>query len=230
MAQSESHELVKALEGVLESMNLAFEALLQPYERLAATDGNAVLGSPLRLPTYARSVALQTLSDKIEAGGRNAWALHQVETRENQLGAVMEDYQHGKYSTTSVGDWVAMVVRWRDGVLADVHTAMQAPRGWDRLHLGVAVPSKGQRDADLLTPKDVAAQLRLAERTVRRRVKDGKLGPWRKRGSRWVISRGAFHRYWERLLEDDDIPRPAAGGGGHLPDGQDGLDHVPLGG
>lgn len=227
MAESEPKELKQTLGGVLESITLAFESLLGPYEKASMADGDAALGSPLRLPTFGRSAELRRLSDQIEAGGRNAWALHQVETRENQLGTVLDDYHHGKYSTTPTGDWVAMVSRFRDGVLADVHTAMQAPRGWDRLNLGGQTASTGQSDTDLLTPKDVAGQLKLAERTVRRRVLEGKLGPWRKRGNRWVITRGAFHRYWERLLEDDDVPRPAGDG----PDAQgakDGLDHVKL--
>ncbi len=229
MAESETRDLTQTLQGVLEATTLAFESLLAPYEKLASADGDAALGSPLRLPTFGRSPQLKTLADRIEAGGRNAWALHQVETRESQLGTLLDDYVHGKYSATSVADWVSQVTRFRDGVFADIHTAMQAPRGWDRLNLaGTAVPA-GQDDGEWLTPKDVAADLKLAERTVRRRVLEGKLGPWRKRGNRWVITRGAFHRFWERLLQDDDVPHPA-GDGGRVRDPGDGLDHVRLDG
>lgn len=225
MAQSQTRELTQALEGVLESVSLVFDALLRPYETLAATDGRSVLGSPLRVPPFVRSVALREAADQIEARGRSAWSLHQVETRENQLGAFLSDYRKGRYRATPVGEWVGMVSRFRDGVLADLHTAMQAPRGWDRLHLGQPPAVGTHHDADLLGPKDVAAELRIAERTARRRIQEGKLGPWRKRGSRWVITRGAFHRYWERLIEDDDVPRPGSPGDASTPDE---LDHVHL--
>ena len=227
MAELESQEVASTLEGVREAVAHALDALTAPYERLASTDGEAVLGSPVRMPTFGRSAKLRALADRIEEGGRNAWALHQVETRENQLGAVLEDYQHGRYSTTPVGDWITMVSRFRDGVLADIHTAMQAPRGWDRLHLGASSRPTGAADGAVLTPKHVAKELGLAERTVRRRILKGELGPWRKRGSRWVISREAFHRHWERLLEDDDVPRPT-GEGGAARRANDDLDHLKL--
>ena len=180
MPETESQELSQTLGSVLESVTLAFESLLGPYEKLAMADSSAAIGSPLQLPTIGRSAQLRTLADRIEAGGRNAWALHQVETRENQLGTVLEDYRHGRYSTTSVGDWVAMVSRFRDGVVADIHTAMQAPRGWDRLALGARSSSAGEpMQAETLTPQDVAPELRLNERTVRRR---------------WVFARAWLYR------------------------------------
>lgn len=208
MTRGEAPATREALEHVLESTTVLFEALLEPYEALAETDPDATVGVPRDVPYLPRTSDLRAVAERVLRGGRNAWSLYQVAERENQIKSFMRDYRRGLYRSTRAGDWVSMMRNFRDAILGDVHTALQAPRGWDRLDLANNVAPAESTAGDLLTPRDVAPDLNLAERTVRRRIQDGKLGPWRKEGSRWVIGREEFMRYWAGQYLDADVPRP----------------------
>ena len=210
MTRGEAPAMREALEHVLESTNLLFDALLEPFETLAETHPDATIGAPIEAPYIARTSAVREAADRVARGGRSAWSLYQVAERENQLKAFVRDYRKGLYRSTTAAQWVDMLRGFREAILGDVHTAQQAPRGWDRLDLtnnaaGRAAP---EGDADLLTPREVAPELRMGERTVRRKIQEGQLGPWRKVGARWVIARDEFLRFWAGQYLDPDVPRP----------------------
>jgi len=208
MTQGEAPAARVALEHVLESTNVLFDALLEPFETLAESHPDASIGSPIEVPYIPRTSAVREAAEHVIRGGRSGWSLYQVAERENQLKAFVRDYRKGLYRATTSAQWVDMLRNFREAILADVRTALQAPRGWDRIDLAnnVAKPENG--DADLLTPRDVAPELGIGERTVRRKIQDGQLGPWRKSGSRWVIGRDEFLRYWAGQYLDPDVPRP----------------------
>ncbi len=201
-------DVCEALEGVREAVSLALDALSGPYEALAADDPDAVIGAPIAHAVYASPAGLRAVATKIEASGRNAWALRRVEERESQVRELIQDYRRGAYSTTSASAWLSMVQTFREGVIADVLTAMQAPRGWDRIDLDGGNHRAAPLDQPVLSPKDVAPQLGLDEREVRRRIHEGRLGPWKKQGGRWTITREAFFRFWDQLASDADEPHP----------------------
>lgn len=209
MTRSEFSAVREALEHVRESATLVFEALLTPYEALDDVEPDVVLGIPVDVPEYVRTSAMRAVTDQVTHGGRGAWALEQLGERERQIQEFVHNYRRGLYSQITAADWVAKVRRFRDAVLADINTALQAPRGWDRLDLsGDGGGKGGALEKDFLTPKDVAPELGIGERSVRRRIQAGKLGPWSKQGSRWVISKDAFLRFWGDQLVDSDVPRP----------------------
>jgi hypothetical protein len=213
-----------ALDGVRDAMEVLFGALREPYETLAIGDPEAALGGPLAAPTYRSPVNLRAIASRVEENGRNAWALHQVEEREDQIKGLLRDYTRGLYSTMSVAEWFAMIDKFREASLADVMTAMQAPKGWAQIDLANRNNHGHPLDKPVLSPRDVAPELGLDERTVRRQIAAGKLGPWEKAGGRWTISGSAFRRYWDRLASDSDLPHPP-GSGEPSVDG-DGLDHA----
>lgn len=210
MTRGEAPAAREALEHVLESTTVLFEALLTPFEALADSSPDATIGAPVEVPYIPRTTDVRSVAETVKRGGRNGWSLYQVAERENQIKSFVRDYRQGLYRATRAADWVSMVRNFRDAILADVHTALQAPRGWDRLDLANDVPPGVESTAGLLTPRDVAPELKLAERTVRRRILEGKLGPWRKEGSRWVIGRDEFVRHWAGINLDADVPRPPA--------------------
>jgi len=198
----------EALEHVLESTNVLFDALLEPFETLAESHPDATIGAPIEAPYIARTSAVREAAERVTRGGRSAWSLYQVAERENQLKGFVRDYRKGLYRSTTAAQWVDMLRNFREAILGDVHTAQQAPRGWDRLDLANNVAKPSSDEADLLTPRDVAPELRLGERTVRRKIQEGQLGPWRKSGSRWVIGRDEFLRFWAGQYLDSDVPKP----------------------
>jgi len=208
MTRGETPATQEALEHVLESTTVLFEALLDPFEALAETHPDATIGAPIEVPYIPRTSNVRTAAEAVTRGGRNGWSLYQVAERENQVKTFVRDYRRGLYRTTPAAEWVSMLRNFRDAILGDVHTALQAPRGWDRLDLANHTAPSASVGGDLLSPRDVAPELGLAERTVRRRIQDGKLGPWRKEGSRWVIGRDDFMRYWAGQFLDADVPRP----------------------
>ena len=211
MTRGEAPAMREALEHVLESTNLLFDTLLEPFETLAETHPDAPIGAPIDAPYIPRTSAVREAAEQVTRGGRGGWSLYQVDERENQI--------KGSCGTTDGAStarprrrsgWTGSVA-FRDAVLADVNTALQAPRGWDRLDLSNRSARNGKSGGeDLLTPKDVAPELKLGERTVRRTILEGKLGPWRKEGSRWVIQRDAFWKYWSGQYLDSDVPQPPA--------------------
>ena len=207
MNEGEAPAVREALEHVLESTNVLFDALLEPFEALAATHPDATIGAPIEVPYIPRTSAVREATEEVHRGGRSGWSLIQVAERENQLKAFVRDYRRGLYRATSASQWVDMLRTFREAILGDVHTALQAPRGWDRIDLANNV-AHAEDDKDLLTPRDVAPELGIGERTVRRKIQDGQLGPWRKKGSRWVIPRDEFLRYWAGVYLDPDVPRP----------------------
>ena len=73
--------------------------------------------------------------------------------------------------------------------------------------LGTKAAGREAPQQDLLTPRDVAPELKMGERSIRRKIQEGTLGPWRKDGSRWVIGRDEFMRFWAARLLDSDMPR-----------------------
>ena len=208
MTRGDAPAMRLALEQVLESTNVLFDALLGPFEILAATHPDASIGAPIEVPYVPRTSTVRELAEQVTRGGRSGWSLYQVAERENQLKAFVRDYRRGLYRATTAAQWVDMLRNFREAILGDVHTAQQAPRGWDRLDLANNVPKQDTDEADLLTPRDVAPELRLGERTVRRKIQEGQLGPWRKTGARWVISRDEFLRFWAGQYLDPDVPRP----------------------
>jgi len=230
MTQSAVPAVRDALGHVRESAELVFDAMLEPYAALAKADPSAVIGRPVRVPEFARSNAVRQVVDEATRHGKGAWALSQVEERQRQIVEFVADYRKGLYRETPTADWVGRVKQFRDAVRADLNTAMQAPKGWDRVNLLNTDATKAPGfDKDILTSKDVAAELGLAERTVRRKIQEGKLGPWRKQGSRWVITRQEFLHFWaDRLLEtDSDVPHPPVDD--HSPrEAAERLDHVKL--
>lgn len=200
-----------ALERVLDSASAVFEALLQPYEALADAEPDTPIGAPLPVPDFATTQAVREIIARVVGGGRPGWALEQVEERQREVHEFVAAYRRGDFRESSAANWVGEVREFRDAVLSDLHTAMQAPRGWARIDLGpVAAARHHAGGNDLLTPKDAARELRLPERTVRRRILQGDLGPWRKEGSRWVIARDAFLRHWGDRMLATDAPRPPA--------------------
>ncbi len=212
MTRGDAPAARKALVQVLESVGMLFDALLGPFDALAETSPDTSIGAPVEVPYIARTSVVREAAERATQGGRSGWSLYQVAERENQLKSFVRDYRKGLYRTTTAAGWVDMLRKFREAILADVQTALQAPRGWDRLDLANnhAKPDGGQ--ADLLTPRDVAPELRLGERTVRRKIQEGKLGPWRKEGSRWVIGRDQFLRFWASRFLDSDVPRPPGAG------------------
>jgi len=209
MSETLSRDLKDALDEMREAVVLALDGLGEPYSALATTEPDAALGAPLPVGAYRSPVSVRALAERIEANGRNAWALRQVEERETQLRELVEEFRRGAFATTAAADWTAMVEKFREALLADILTARQDPRGWARIDLSNRSPSgNGAAATALLTPRDVAAELSLSEREVRRRIQEGLLGPWHKSGSRWVISREAYLRHWERAADDADLPRP----------------------
>lgn len=151
---------------------------------------------------------MRLLAEQIEGSGRSAWALRQVEEREAQVSALLRDFGKGLYAGTSAFDWLAMLTKFREAVLTDVNTALQAPKTPARIRLSRPSVPKNGLEKEELSPQDVAPELGVDARTVRRRIQAGQLGPWRKDGRRWVISREAFLRYWDQLASDSDLPRP----------------------
>lgn len=216
----------EALDSVHEAMDFLFEALREPYETLATAEPDAVLGSPVATVAYRTPVDLGRIAKRVEENGRNAWALKQVDERQGQIRGLLQDYEKGLYSTMSVSEWLAMLSKFREAALADVMTAKQAPKGWARINLAQRNNHEHPLDKPVLSPKDIAPQLGLDERAVRRRIADGRLGPWKKEGGRWRISRTAFLQYWDRLASDSDQPHPP--GAGEPSSGGDGLDHLHL--
>lgn len=208
MTEAEAPVVRDALEHVLESTNVLFDALLEPFEALAETQPDASIGAPVEVPYVPRTSAVREAAERVRRGRHSGWSLYQVAERENQLKAFVRDYRKGLYRSTSAARWVEMMRNFREAILGDVHTALQAPRGWDRLDLANNVANSEGDATDLLTPRDVAPELGIGERTVRRKIQDGRLGPWRKKGSRWVIGRGEFLRYWAGVYLDPDVPRP----------------------
>ena len=208
MTRGETPVIREALEHVLESTNVLFDALLEPFETLAESHPDATIGAPIEAPYIARTSAVREAAEGVTRGGRSAWSLYQVAERENQLKGFVRDYRKGLYRSTTAAQWVDMLRNFREAILGDVHTAQQAPRGWDRLDLANNVAKPSSDEADLLTPRDVAPELRLGERTVRRKIQEGQLGPWRKSGSRWVIGRDEFLRFWAGQYLDPDVPKP----------------------
>ncbi len=230
MAEVEGRAVHQALESVHDRISSVFAALLEPYAALADSSPDAAIGEPHALPGYVKPVDMHGVAESVVRNGRGGWALFQVDEREGQLLEFLQDYRRGLYRRTTASEWVRKVELFRDAVLADVNTALQAPRGWDRLDLSNRSARNGKSGGeDLLTPKDVAPELKLGERTVRRRILEGKLGPWRKEGSRWVIQRDAFWKYWSDCLldSDSDVPHPPAPN--HTAEELDArLSHVPL--
>ena len=228
MPESETPAVREALEHVRECADLVFEALLSPYEALANADPSTPIGQPTRIPEYPYTSGVRAVVEEAAKNGKGAWSLHQVDERQKQISDLIHEYRSGRYAKTSAAEWVSKVRTFRDAVQADVNTAMQAPRGWDRLDLLNGGKTDGIQK-NLLSPRDVAPELKLAERTVRRRILEGHLGPWRKQGSRWVISREEFLRFWaDRLLEtDSDIPHPPKENH-DLREVEERLDHVRL--
>lgn len=210
MSQSVKPAVREALERVRENAAVVFEALLTPYQSLADAEPGVALGAPVTIPDYERTSGVRRVVEEARRNGRGAWALQQVEERQIQVEDLVRDYRKGLFAETAAADWVGRVQRFRDAVHADLNTAMQAPRGWDRLELRSASGHGDGTSEELLTPKDVAPQLSMGERTVRRKIQEGKLGPWQKQGSRWVIPKEAFLRFWSDLLvdADADVPRP----------------------
>lgn len=210
MTRTEVPAVREALEHVRESVAVVFEAMLEPYAALAHADPSAVLGRPVRIPEFVRVAGVRAVVEEAARHGKGAWALNQVEERQRQIAEFAADYRKGLYRDTSAADWVGKVKQFRDAVDADLNTAMQAPKGWDRVNLLKSAGKIPGFDKDVLTSKDVAAEFGMGERTVRRKIQEGKLGPWRKQGSRWVITRQEFLRFWaDMLLESDsDVPRP----------------------
>lgn len=213
MSEHEVPKVRETLDRVRDSAEVVFESLLEPYEALARADPSAALGAPTDMPRFAPCDAVKQVVEEAARHGKGAWSLNQVEERQRQICDLLDEYKKGLYRETTVADWVLKVKRFRDAVWADLNTALQAPKGFDRVNLlgndAAAVPGF---DKELLTSKDVAAELKLGTRTVRRHIQEGKLGPWRKQGSKWVISREEFLRFWaDRLLQSDsDVPRPPA--------------------
>lgn len=208
MTEGEGPATRKALERVLESANVLFDALLEPFEALAESHPDATIGAPVDVPYIARTSAVREATQQVTRGGRTAWSLFQVRERENQIKTFVRDYRRGLYRATTAARWVDMLRAFREAVLGDVNTALQAPRGWDRLDLANHVGEAETSDTDLLTPREVAPELGIGERTVRKRIQAGRLGPWRKQGARWVIGRDEFLRYWASVYLDSDVPRP----------------------
>lgn len=208
MTRGEAPAMREALEHVLESTSVLFDALLQPFETLAATHPDAPIGAPIEAPYIPRTSAVRDAAERVTRGGRSAWSLYQVAERENQIKAFVRDYRKGLFRSTTAAQWVDMLRNFREAILGDVHTAQQAPRGWDRLDLANNVQKQDSNDADLLTPRDVAPELRIGERAVRRKIQEGQLGPWRKSGARWVIGRDEFLRFWAGQYLDSDVPKP----------------------
>lgn len=213
-----------SLDSVREAIGVLFDALIEPYETLAASDPDAVLGAPASSPIYMSPVSVRALAERIEQNGRSAWALGQVEERESQVRELLGDYRKGLYANTTAVEWLSMLGKFREAVMGDVNTAMQAPKSSAQIRLASPNSHPPGFDKDVLTPKDVAPQLGIDERTVRRRITDGHLGPWRKQGRKWVISRDAFLRYWDQLASDSDMPRPPGSSG----EAADKLDHLHL--
>lgn len=211
MRDPASLDVREVLDGVEEAMSLLFDALTESYAALASAEPDAALGAPLALPAYVSPVSLRALATRIEGYGRNTWALRQVEKREAQVKELLHDYRRGAYSTTSVEQWLAMVRTFREAVQGDLNTAMQAPKGWAMIDLAAPGNHRDTLEKPLLTPREVAPQLGVSEKDVRRRIQEGRLGPWRKQGGRWVISRSAFLRYWDQLASDSDQPHPPGG-------------------
>lgn len=208
MTEGEAPAVRDALEHVLESTQVLFDALIEPFEALADTHPDATIGAPVEVPYIPRTSAVREAADRVNRGRQGGWSLYQVAERESQLKTFVRDYRKGLYRSTSASRWVEMLRNFREAILGDVHTALQAPRGWDRLDLANHVAPKGGDANDLLTPREVAPELGIGERTVRRKIQDGQLGPWRKQGSRWVIGRDEFLRYWAGQYLDPDVPRP----------------------
>ena len=208
MTRGEAPATHAVLETVRESVSVLFDALLVPFEALAESHPDAAIGAPVEVPYVARTSAVRKVAEDVVRGGRSGWSLYQVAERESQVKSFVRDYRRGLYRATTSAQWVDMLRTFREAILADVNTALQAPRGWDRLDLAKQVEKPAGDGGDLLTPRDVAPELGIGERTVRKRIQAGRLGPWRKRGSRWVIARDDFLRYWAGVYLDPDVPRP----------------------
>lgn len=226
MQDGTTNGIQDALDGVRDAMEVLLDALQEPYQTLARAEPDAVLGAPIPVPSYRSPVDVRRLAARVEENGRNAWALRQVEEREGQIRGLQRDYAKGLYSTMSVDQWLAMLTKFREAALGDVLTAMQAPRGWAQIDLMRRNNHAKPFDKDVLSPADVAPELGLAERAVRQRIAEGRLGPWKKEGGRWRITRTAFLQYWDRLAADSDLPHPP--GAGEASSGGDPLDHLHL--
>ncbi|MFV1959639.1 MAG: hypothetical protein ACC662_09535, partial [Planctomycetota bacterium] len=123
MADLANHDVRRALDGVREAVEHHVDALLAPYDNLAQQAPEAVLGEPVSVEPYVKPAALGHLADQVEEGGRNAWALRQVERQEGRLRNLVEDYRRGRYRTTCAAEWTAGLVRFREQVLGDINTA-----------------------------------------------------------------------------------------------------------
>jgi excisionase family DNA binding protein len=208
MAQRDVPTARAALARVLKEATGVFDALLAPYELPSRVPPGAPIGPPVKVPYKAGRSEVRAIADRKAREGLSSWYLHQVAEREAQLRKFVGDYRKGLYKRMPSADWLGMVERFRDAVLTDIHTAQQAPRGWDRRALGGTGKQPAGSPQDLLTPGEIAPELGIGERSVRRRIQEGRLGPWRKEGTRWVIGRDEFMRYWAARLLDSDMPRP----------------------
>ena len=164
MTRGEAPAMRAALDQVLESTNVLFDALMGPFETLAESHPDASIGAPIEVPYVPRTSTVREVAEQVTRGGRSGWSLYQVAERENQLKAFVRDYRRGLYRATTAAHWVDMLRNFRNAILGDVHTAQQAPRGWDRLDLANNVPKRDADAADLLTPRPG----RLARRQGRR--------------------------------------------------------------
>ena len=196
------NDVEAALHDLRHDVASYFHLLRQPYEALARREPGAAIQHPRDVATSRWTYPFRELAAGILRAGGEVWPLYRVDRRQRQIEDFDHDYHAGRYGGVPAGEWLTMLSEFERLVLEDVQAAQRALSSWRQLQLPV-LSVEGEKE--IWTPADAARHMGVGTPALRRSIREGRAGPWRREGSRWRIRREEFLKHFSENASESGV-------------------------